>query len=345
MRRLAGAETVLSSALDSRAYTGVSAEIGTLTDTVWSFAAGTLSVDSPTRVTENTVFDLASLTKVIATTSVALALVRQQALDLQARVASLIPLWERRDRGIVSLADLLEHWSGLPAHREYYRTCQGLADYVIAIADEPLENPPRTHALYSDLGFITLGAALERAGGAGLDEMFEAWKVAANIQAPLRFRPPAAWWAQTAATRYDEWRGRQLRGEVDDNNAAALGGVAAHAGLFGTAAAVGAVGRWWLRELAANVDARRFAQRSQVRGSSRALGWDTMLPTSSCGTLMSASAIGHTGFTGTTLWIDPAENRYFVLLTNRVHLETMPEVIQQVRREFHDAAIRDLTSC
>ena len=163
--------------------------------------------------------------------------------------------------------------------------------------------------------------------------------------------PPADRLARTAATEPDPWRGRVLRGEVHDENAAALGGVAGHAGLFGTAAAVGA------RPLVARVlhgcDARRrYAGRPwrsdspprAVPASSRALGWDTMLPTSSCGTRLSPRPIGHTGFTGTSLWIDPARDLYFALLTNRVHPTRTNDAIQEVRRAFHDAALTNLPS-
>ena len=127
-------------------------------------------------------------------------------------------------------------------------------------------------------------------------------------------------------------------GEVHDENAAALGGVAAHAGLFGTAAAVGACARWWMRSPSLPL----FAARTAVPNSSRALGWDTMLPTSSCGTKMSASAIGHTGFTGTSLWIDPAHDLYVVILTNRVHPTREGDGIQDVRRALHDAIVTGL---
>ena len=120
---------------------------------------------------------------------------------------------------------------------------------------------------------------------------------------------------------------------MHDENAAALGGVAAHAGLFGTAAAVGAGARWWMKSPSLPL----FATKTTVPGSSRALGWDTMLPTSSCGTKMSAGAIGHTGFTGTSLWIDPANDLYVVILTNRVHPTRDGEGIQDVRRALHDA--------
>ena len=143
----------------------------------------------------------------------------------------------------------------------------------------------------------------------------------------------------------DERRGRRLVGEVHDNYAAALGGFAGHAGLFGTAPGVGAFARTALRAARNDLTLwppftpaamRRATAKSVVPGSSRALGWDTMLPTSSCGTRMSASAFGHVGFTGTSLWIDPQRDRYYVLLTNRVCDGGTTEQMQQVRRAFHD---------
>jgi CubicO group peptidase (beta-lactamase class C family) len=134
---------------------------------------------------------------------------------------------------------------------------------------------------------------------------------------------------------------------VHDENAAALHGVAGHAGLFGSAAAVGDIARWWLARLLGLEQgdeaavARKFARRSTVPGSSRAMGWDTMLTTSSCGSCLSSRAIGHTGFTGTSLWIDPTYDLYAVLLTNYVLGSSDREKIRQVRRSFHDAVAAD----
>jgi CubicO group peptidase (beta-lactamase class C family) len=159
------------------------------------------------------------------------------------------------------------------------------------------------------------------------------------------FRPDRAARARCAPTGVDEWRGRLLAGEVHDQNAWALGGVAGHAGLFGTAAAVGTCARTVLRGLRGTATPlgpasllARFARRTGVPGSSRALGWDTMLPTSSCGRRLAATAIGHTGFTGTSLWVDWEADAYFVLLTNRVHPTAANEAILAVRPAFHDAA-------
>jgi CubicO group peptidase (beta-lactamase class C family) len=152
-----------------------------------------------------------------------------------------------------------------------------------------------------------------------------------------------------APTEVDAWRGRLLRGEVHDENCHALGGVAAHAGLFGTASAVGTFARHLLqvldgrRGVCSEATLREFtSRRADIPGSSRALAWDTMLPTSSCGSRMSDSAFGHTGFTGTSLWIDPEAGCYVVLLTNRVHPSRGGEGIVALRAAFHDAVMLSL---
>jgi CubicO group peptidase (beta-lactamase class C family) len=162
----------------------------------------------------------------------------------------------------------------------------------------------------------------------------------------LQFHPPELWRKRTAPTDVDPWRGRLLIGEVEDENTAALGGAAGQAGLFGTAAAVGECARHLLQILDGRVGvftrrtlAEFISRRSDIPGSSRALGWDTMLPTSSCGTRMSARAFGHTGFTGTSLWIDPERDVYVVLLTNRVHPTREHNAIRAVRPAVHDAVM------
>jgi CubicO group peptidase (beta-lactamase class C family) len=162
----------------------------------------------------------------------------------------------------------------------------------------------------------------------------------------LQFKPPGGWRSRIAPTEFDAWRGRLLVGDVHDENAAALGGAAGHAGLFGTAAAVGQHARHLLQILAGRGGAFERAtvetfvtKRAGIPGSSRALGWDTMLPTSSCGRRMSPRAFGHTGFTGTSLWIDPDRETYVVLLTNRVCPSRENDAIKMVRPAVHDAVM------
>jgi CubicO group peptidase (beta-lactamase class C family) len=270
--------------------------------------------------------------------------VRLDVINLDDPIARWSPAWAGADRTDVTVRHLLLHASGLPAHRRYFDTLAGAAAFEAAIGREPLEYAPGSRSLYSDPGFMLLGRILERAAGAPLDAQFDAWarrELADGVE--LAFNPPAAWIPRIAPTEADTWRGRLLRGEVHDENAAALGGVAGHAGLFGPAASVGACARWWMTHVAVPPWAS-FVARGDVPGSSRALGWDTMRPTSSCGTRLSPAAIGHTGFTGTSLWIDPAQDRYVVFLSNRVHPSRAGEAMGRVRPALHDAVTDDLSA-
>src|SRR5262245_56188765 len=191
---------------------------------------------------------------------------------------------------------------------------------------------------------MLLGLILGSAGDAPLDRQFQ--QLLGRAIDPIQYRPMAHLYERIAPTEFDPWRGRVLCGEVHDENAAALGGVAAHAGLFGTASAAGTFARLILRTfreptLLGSPDTMRlFATRSTVPASSRALAWDTALPTSSCGKRMKPGAIGHTGFTGTSIWIDPEDDFYAVLLTNRVHPTRTNEKLIPLRAQFHDALPR-----
>ena len=336
------ARAVVLGGCEDRAFPAASVSVGRAAGALWEEAFGRLTYDADSPVcTADTVFDLASLTKVISTASLAMQLVERQALSLDARVAEILPEWTDSDKRAVTVRQLLDHSSGLPAHHRIWTEASGRDAYRKSIATLPLERAPGTSSVYSDPGFMTLGFILEIIGGASLNEQFS--QSTAAGPAPLQFLPPASWRERIAPTEFDAWRGRLIRGEVHDENAAALGGVAAHAGLFGTAAAVGEFARLVLttfRErtrLGTPETMRLFATKTGVPGSSRALGWDTALPTSSCGTRMSTRAIGHTGFTGTSLWIDPDRDLYAVLLTNRVHPTRANEKLLPLRARFHDA--------
>ncbi len=349
MTSLAAPEAILAESVRGGAFPAAVVEVGSSTATLWRQAFGSLSLapDAPP-ATVGTVFDLASLTKVVATTTLAMQAVDRRLLDPDAPLTRWLADWRGADRAAVSVTDLLEHASGLTAHLPFFRDCRGRAEYERAISTLPLEYAPRAASVYSDLGFILLGFILEEVYGVTLETAFQA-VAEQHDWGELRYRPPAAWRGRTAPTEVDAWRGRLLIGEVHDENAWALGGVAGHAGLFGTVAAVGRFARAiaaGFRDRPSIVGAesfRRFMTRSDVPGSSRALGWDTMLPTSSCGTRMSKAAVGHTGFTGTSLWIDPQADVYVVLLTNRVHPTRANEAILRVRPALHDAVLRALT--
>ena len=348
MRTFAVAEAILRDAVAAAAFPAAAIEVGTVAGPLWQRSYGRLTYDPGAAETvPDTIFDLASLTKVMATTSLALRLVDAGRLALDGRVARRLTAWRGRDREGATIEDLLTHATGLTAYLPFFRDYQGRAEFEEAICGLPLECGLRTQAVYSDLGFILFGFILEDAGGAALADAFAALAREWAID-DLTFNPPAEWRRRTAPTEVDAWRGRLLVGEVHDQNAWALGGAAGHAGLFGS---VGAVGRFaqvvlqtlgGARTLGRPDTLARFLQRSTVPGSSRALGWDTMLPTSSCGRLMSPRAIGHTGFTGTSLWIDPGPGIYVVLLTNRVHPSRDNNAILAVRPRVHDAVVEAL---
>jgi CubicO group peptidase (beta-lactamase class C family) len=198
---------------------------------------------------------------------------------------------------------------------------------------------------------MLLGFLLEHLAGASLDAQWTArWASRPDAESHdwLGFNPPATMYPLIAPTELDPSRGGLIHGTVHDENTQVLGGVGAQAGLFGRSAVVGLFARWVLRSfrestwLGTPALMRTFAAERAIPGSSRALGWDTMRPTSSCGTLMSRTAIGHTGFTGTSLWIDWERDLYAVLLTNRVHPSRNNERFLPYRARFHDAVMREI---
>ena len=344
------AADVVQRGIEDRAFPAAVVAVGTRRAPLWQQAFGTLDYDpdsTPAQV--NTIFDLASLTKVIATTTLVMQLVERGAITLHDPIGKWIPEWRGRDREDVTLRSLLTHSSGLTAWLPFYRDHAGRQEFQHAICSLPLEYLPDTQSIYSDLGFMLLGFIVEDAGGASFRA--QATQLLSTLtSSALMFNPPVGLRPSIAPTEHDPWRGRRLIGEVHDENCWALGGAAGHAGLFGTAQAVGDFARVMLGELdgadtriAAADTVRLFVSRSAAVTGSRALGWDTMLPTSSCGTMMSASAFGHTGFTGTTLWIDPERDVYVVFLTNRVNPTRENTAIQRIRPALHDAVLSALS--
>jgi serine-type D-Ala-D-Ala carboxypeptidase len=336
------ARAVIERGLADRAFPAAVVNVGGIEGARWRQAFGRLSyADAAPPCHLGTMFDLASLTKVIATTSMAMQQVAAGRLALDTRVAEVMAGWNAADRAGVTVRHLLEHSSGLPPRIVAWKDARGRQAYEDRIAAVALDRPPGAAAVYSDVGFILLGLLLERTGGAPLDQQFRA--LFGRALDPMQFRPLAHLYERIAPTEFDPWRGRVLCGEVHDENAAAIGGVSGHAGLFGPGDAVGTFAQLVLRTfheptaLGAPDLMRTFAARSAVQGSSRALGWDTFLPTSSCGRFMSRTSIGHTGFTGTSLWIDHERDMYAVLLTNRVNPTRANEKLIPLRAQFHEA--------
>jgi CubicO group peptidase (beta-lactamase class C family) len=334
--------------------------------------AGRLSSElGASPVQTSTIFDLASLTKPLATVTSILLLVQAGKLKLDTPVGEVLVELQEAPIGSASLRDVLAHRSGLPGWRPLYeqldaegiawgRSDPGILRQAVlrAIRDEPLVSHIGEQSVYSDLGFILLGCAVERVSGLLLDEYFDA-AVAQPLGAQplffnrgltttspsLRNRAPVV----VAPTEWDERRQRMLKGEVHDENAAAMGGVAGHAGLFGTAESVLAVSGAWLAgyhgegSLLDRDLVREFtSKQSQPAHSSWALGWDTPSAPSSSGSHFSPASFGHLGFTGTSLWIDAVWKLEVVLLTNRVHTSRSNEAIRAFRPRIHDLVYNEL---
>ena len=354
---------ILRRAVEAHAFPAAAIEVGGREGARWSAAFGGLTFDPHAPIAApDTIYDLASLTKVIATATLAMRAVDGGRLGLDDPVHRWLPEWRGTDRAGVRIHHLLTHSAGLTAYLPLYRDYTGRPEFEHAICRLPLEYAPGSRSIYSDLGFILLGFILEDSAAAahrqpGSPAAFDPSSTLAEqfrplcsflTPEPLTFNPPRRWRARCAPTEVDRWRGRLLTGEVHDENCWALGGAAGHAGLFATAAAIGAFARAALRTiqgepiLASPETMRTFITRGTIPDSSRALGWDTMLPTSSCGTKLSPTAIGHTGFTGTSLWIDWERNFYVVLLTNRVHPTRDNQAIREIRKRVHEGVVEGL---
>jgi CubicO group peptidase (beta-lactamase class C family) len=313
-------------------------------------------------VDEFTCFDLASLTKVLATVPLVLLAIQQGRFGLDDPVARLLEGYAGQGREAVTLRMLLEHSSGLPAWRPFYATvreCEGGAWLATArgremvrrmAAAEVPEAPPGSRVLYSDLGFILLDWILERVTGLSTDRLFSEWLAGPLGLESLFYvdltRPAAAAAAREgrvfAATEQCPWRGRTLIGEVHDDNCYAAGGVSGQAGLFGTIQGVAAVAETWLSCWRADGGlfdrrlVREFWTRSQVPGSTRTPGFDTPSPGGSqAGSGFGPRTVGHLGFTGTSLWIDPDRELVVVLLTNRIHPTRQNDAIREFRPRLH----------
>jgi CubicO group peptidase (beta-lactamase class C family) len=330
-----------------------------------------MSVDpSGNPVTSSTVYDLASLTKPLATvTSLALLIERGQC-QLDGHIDGLLPELEDAAIGQATLRQLLAHSSGLPGWRGYYEHLSPNAilpssqqarvragqQVLRLIKREAMIYEGDERSLYSDLGFMLLGLVIERLSGITLDQ-FVCEQIVQPLNAhPLCYLPTdheglsrrMSMINVIAPTEWDAWRGRLLCGEVHDENAAALGGVAGHAGLFGTAEAVLALTGAWLagyqcKPSILNHEVVRDLTRRQttVPESSWALGWDTPSLPSSSGQYFSSRSFGHLGYTGTSIWIDPECELEVVLLSNRVHPTRKNEEIRNLRPAIHDLVYQE----
>jgi CubicO group peptidase (beta-lactamase class C family) len=338
--------TILRAGIRDSAFPGAVAVVGTKDSVLAAVSAGQLDWQPSPATSLTTIWDMASLTKVVALTSAMMLLTESGQVDLNAPVQRYVPEFTGRGKENITVRHLLTHSSGLPAWRPLYKEAEDpAAAMALAIATPP-DTTPGIRMVYSDLGAIILGEIVKRVSG----QRFDAF-VSERVFAPLGmreslFRPAENLRDRIAPTEVDPWRQRHLRGEVHDENAFALGGISAHAGLFSTAADLVRLARMYLsggtldgRRLVSTATIDRFTAVQDSALSHRALGWETPNGTNSAGRLMSKRSFGHTGFTGTSFWVDRDRGVFVILLSNRVNPTRERRGITGVRTAVADAVI------
>lgn len=345
--RLSTITRVVNRGVAAGGFPGAAVVVGRRGASVYERGFGRLGWgdDSPAVDPKRTVYDLASLTKVVATTTAIMLLYDEGKLRLDDPVSRWVPGFTGGWKSLVTIQDLLVHRSGLPAGRDLWRIAWSADEARQAVIATSLVAYPGDRYIYSDLGADLLGFVAEAASGEPLDRYVDRRVFQPLGMTETWFRVPNEARARTAPTATASVRGYPLQGEVHDENAFALGQVAGHAGLFSTAADLSVFAQMMLDKgvyngvrIVSAATVERFTARS---AGSRALGWDTCAGHGGCGRYLSATAYGHTGFTGTSLWIDPERHMFVVLLSNRVYASRArrPErVISDVRADLADAA-------
>ncbi len=345
----ASAYSILEEAIAHHAFPGASVAITQRGDVVALRAFGRFTYDAGSpAVTPATLFDLASVTKVVATTSMAMVLYERGLLDLDAPVDAIVPEFSQGEsdfrRHDVTLRMLLAHSSGLPAYEKLFLKARTRDDLLHAAFTMPLSADPGFRADYSDIGFILLGIALERLADESLDRFCQREIFAPVGMVNTSFNPPKEIRSQIPPTADDRsFRHRVIQGEVQDENASVLGGVAGHAGLFSTAEDLAKFADAMLKGVGSILRPETidlFTRHESLPScTSRGLGWDTPSAPSQSGKYFGPASFGHLGYTGTSLWIDPERQLSVTLLTNRTWPDCSNHAIKQVRPRFHDDAI------
>ena len=345
--RLAKIDHVVERGLAAGGFPGASVVVGRKGFAVWEKGFGRLgwTPSSGYVIPDRTIYDIASLTKVVATTTAIMLLHDEGKVRLEDPVSRFLPGFSGGSKDRVTVHQLLTHRSGLPAGRDIWRiarTPDAAREAVIASA---LTAEPGSRYEYSDLGADILAFVAEAAAGERLDRYLQRRVFTPLGMTDTDFRPAGSLRGRIAPTELTPPRGYPIRGEVHDENAFVLGGIAGHAGLFSTATDLAVFAQMMLN--GGEYRGMRFLKPETVElftrrtVGSRALGWDTCASTGSCGQYMSERAYGHTGFTGTSLWIDPDREMFVILLTNRVHASRArrpAKVIADVRADVADAA-------
>lgn len=347
--RLAAISRVADRGLDAHGYPGLTVIVGRHGGLVWEQGYGSVDWNpaSPTADPLHTMYDLASLTKVIATTTAIMVLYDEHRIRLDDPVSRYLRAYRHGAKRQVTIRMLLEHRAGLPPGRNVYRRGRPAAVARQMILATPLEYPPGEREVYSDVGADILGFVVEAVSGQRLDAFVQAHVFRPLGMRSTMFRPPRSLRARVAPTEIASSRGHPLRGEVHDETADALGGVAGNAGLFSTAADLAVFAQMMLDggtyhgiRIVRDSTVALFTRRA---AGWRALGWETCAGGASCGRYMSDLAYGHTGFTGTSIWIDPENDLFVIVLANRMH--ELPDghapesaVLADVRADIADIA-------
>jgi len=356
----------LDSAIAARAFPGAVVVVGRHDTILYQHAVGHLTyTDGPraggptTRVTTRTVYDIASLTKVVGLTTAMMQLVEEGLVGLDTPAVRYVPAFHD---STVTVRQLLTHSSGLPAWKPFFQSVRPGAGTLARTAEidslrarmfalvnaEPLEAAPGARMAYSDLGAMVLTQIVEHVMHERIDRYVDIHLLRPLGMRDTRYRPPASWRSRIAPTERDTtYRHRLVHGEVHDENAWSMGGISGHAGLFSTGPDLAKFAQLLLRTLRGerspgypdSATVTLFTRRDRPEFSSRALGWDTPSENSSAGSQLSARAFGHTGFTGTSIWIDPAQDLFVILLTNRVYPTRENTQVFGVRREVADLAV------
>lgn len=303
------------------------------------------------KVRKNTIYDLASITKVFATTSAAMLLYDKGKLDLNAKVIQYIPEFGNHGKDAITIKHLLTHTSGLPSYGKLWKQGADSLSIVTNLYNSKLENPVGTKSIYSCLGFITLAKVIEKITDQSLDDYLQE-----NLLTPLNlkstyYNPPKKVWEKIAPTEIVKERNGLILGEVHDENAYYLGGISGNAGLFSNAHDLAVLGQLMLNK--GIYDGKRIFKKETVdlfltkqnivEKNSHCLGWDTPSGHSSSGHYFSAGSYGHTGFTGTSIWIDPHKNLIGILLTNRVHPTRANRKMYPIRSQIYDKLQQSIT--
>jgi len=317
------------------------------------YGTGHLGDGIPNRPDGKTVYDLASLTKVVGLTTAMMWAVQEDRIALDAPVSRYVPTFQGPGTDSVTVRLLLAHASGLPAWRPLYLLAANRPGVFAVVDSTPLDTVPGARFLYSDLGAILLTQAIENVYGERIDTL-----LAARMFGPLgmkstTYNPPVKWIPRVAPTEDDPYRGRVIRGQVHDENAWRMAGVSGHAGIFSSANDLLTFGEWWLHQQRGTpARGRPTVNRGVLRsftveqnlppGSGRALGWEVPTADNTGSAFLSAGSVGHTGFTGTSIWMDPGRDVVIVVLSNRVNPTRANTKFVGVRRDVGDLVLSAL---